>query len=235
MSGKLAVLGCGLMGSGIASLAAPEAELILIDREAERARALADRHHAAWSMDLRDAAEAEIVCAVLPAPVTEEAFRSLAEVLAPGALALNMSTTGQIPPDVKERRPDVRFLEAKIVGAGVGVEAGLRPLLVTDAREESVLSALRAALPGFAEIVPGDPALVPRVNALGAYWGVRAAVETEEALRQMGLPVSWVRAAVGCLVPGSTLGYCQGRMGAFNRAVAEQVLAEIREKKKTEA
>ena len=227
---KLAIIGCGLMGSGIASLAAPEAKLLLIDREADRARALAEAHGGAWSTDLLAAAEADIVCVVLPAPAIEEAFRALAGALRPGALALDMATKGAIPAEVKARRPDVRFLEAKIVGAGIGVSLGLRALLVVDTEEGPTLAALRAALPGFGYILSGDPSLVARVNARGSYWGVRAAVETEEELRRMGLPEEWVKAASGCLVPGSTLGYSQGRMGRFNQEIAAQVLEEIKKK-----
>ena len=231
MSVKIAVIGCGLMGSGVASLAAPEAEMVLIDREADKARALAEKHHGTGSADLRAAAAAEIICVVLPAPAIEEAFWALAGCARPGAILLDMATKGVIPPGVKQARPDLRCVEAKIVGSGIGVSLGLRALLAVNTDEGSTLAALRSALPGFGRILPGDPSLVARVNAVGAYWGIRAAVETEEELRGMGLPEDWAKAASGCLIPGSTLGYSQDRMGQFNREIAARVRKEIADRK----
>lgn len=230
MSVKLAVIGCGLMGSGIASLAAPDAELILIDREGERARALAEALHGSWSDNLSAAAAADIVAVVLPAPEIAGAFNALAHIARPGAILLDMATKGVLPSGVREARPDVRFHEARILGSGLAVSLGLKALLVLDTAEEAVLAALRAALPGFSGIVPGDVTLIPRINARGAYLGIRAAAEMEWELRGMGLPESWVKAASGCLLPGSALGYSQDRMGAFNRRIAEEIQRKLEEK-----
>ena len=223
---KIAIIGCGLMGSGVASLAAPEAELLLIDREPSKAQALAQTCRGLWSCDLQDAREAELVAVVLPARAVGETFLALAEIVRPGAVVLDMATKGVIPSEAGEKRPDAAFVEAKIVGSGIGVSLGLQALLVVDTRDEALLGTLRAALPGFGSILPGDTALVPQINARGAYWGIRAAVEAEREVRDLGLPEAWVKAVSGCLVPGSTLGLSQGRMGRFNREIADRIIME---------
>lgn len=229
---KLAIIGCGLMGSGVASLAAPQTELLLIDRDPQKAQALAETCQGLCACDLRAAADADLIAVVLPAPAIEDAFCQLADIVRSGAILLDMATKGVIPPSVREKRPDVSFIEAKIVGSGIGVSLGLKALLVVDARDEALLHTLRAALPGFGWILPGDTAMAPQVNVRGAYWGIRAAMEVEQELRAMGLPEAWVKAASGCLVPGSTIGLSQDRMGKFNREIAERVLREISPKER---
>ena len=232
---KIAIIGCGLMGSGVASLAAPEAELILIDRDLSRAEALASTRGGTASADLSAAADADVIAAVLPAPAVADTFLALAGLLRRGAIALDMATKGAVPPEAKAARPDVTFAEAKIIGSGIGVSLGLKAMLVTDLQEGEALRAVRGAFPGFADVARGDPGLVPAINARGAYHGIRAAVEAEEELRRMGLPETWIQCASGCLVPGSVIGLSQNRMGEFNRRIAEQVRQELREKERPEA
>jgi len=224
---KTAIIGCGLMGTGIASLTAGSTELLLIDLDAGKAQTLAQAYHGSWSVNMDAAKDADIVAVVLPAPAIEPAMRTLSAVVKPGTIVLDMATKGIIPADVIHARPEVSYLEAKIIGAGVGVSYGLKAMLVVGTEDPQILSTLRSVFPGFSNIVSGDPFLVPQINSKGAYYGIRAAVETELALKQMGIPNDWISSAIGCLVPGSTVGYAEGRMGRFNAEIAEKLKEEL--------
>ena len=229
---KLAIVGCGLMGSGVATLVSPDAQLLLIDREPDKARRLAETRGAAWSGDLSAAADAEVIAVVVPAAAVESAFCELAGVAGPGAIILDMATKGTIPERLKTERPDICFTEAKIVGSAVGVQAGLKALLVVDTDDPGELRALRNAFPGFAGVVAGDTKRVAQVNNWGTYYGIRAAVETEAYVRGLGLPEEWAKCASGCLAPGVAAGFSSGQMGKFAREIAEQIEEELRAEKR---
>ena len=230
---KLAIVGCGLMGGALAALASPQAELLAIDRDAEKARALAEARGGGWACGAEAAKDADVIAVVVPAAAVDGAFRGLAGIAKSGALVLDMATKGTIPREAREARPDVRFLEAKIVGSAVGVLQGLPALLAADTQDASVLEELRRCFPGFEAVLSGDPKLAREVNEKGTYNGIRAAAETEAALRALGLPEEWIRCACGCLVPGIAIGYSRGQMGKFGREIADRILSEMRDGSKT--
>ena len=226
---RVAVIGCGLMGSGIASLVSLRAVRMMIDSEEEKARSVAKNYGGSFSTELEAAKDADVIAVVIPASAVESVFRKLSVIAKSGSLVLDMATKGIIPQEVREERPDVTFLETKIVGSALGVRHGLPALLVADTDEPETLETLRKVFPGFESIVAGDPQMVRTINEKGTYYGIRAAVLTEMALREMNLPEEWRKAACGGLVPGIAIGYSTGQMGKFGREIAERIEDEIKE------
>lgn len=219
---KFILIGPGQLGAHLMAAAAGERRTI--GRDAEQTQAFARTQGCAWSLDPRDAADGDVIAVAVPAGATPAVLEAAADCAKPGAVVLNFATTCDIDPALRERRPDVHWLEAKMAGSAVGMAHGLKSAIVLGTEDESLLARVREALPGLAGcFLLGDTSIVSMVNTLSTEAALRAAVSVKKELAARGVPQAVIDAAVGCGLPGTTISFQRGTLGAFARNIVKKL------------
>lgn len=220
---KLILIGPGQLGTHLMHAAA--GERLAIGEDAGQTQAFAEAQGCAWSLDLRDAADGDVIAAAVPAGATPAVLEAVAGCVKPGAVVLNFATACDIAPALRERRPDVHWLEAKMAGSAVGMAHGLQSAIVLGPEaDEALLAQVRAALPGLADsFLPGDPSIVSAVNTLSTEAALRAAITVKKELAARGVPQTVIDAAVGCGLPGTAISFQRGTLGAFARNIVHKL------------
>ena len=227
MNRKVAVVGAGRMGSIVAGQLPGDVESIVIDLNAEQARKTAEAVGAgAWSADIADASDADLIALVLPTPAVAPASVAAAAAAKPGAIVLNMATKGDMPPELKTQYPDVTFADAKIIGHAKSMRLGAPCRVICNAEEEKDFLFIAHVLSGYASVERGDSSLVPLINSIGSSEGVRAAVHCRKLLKQYNIPKEWEDTVIYTVCAGTMRAYAEDDLGEFARKLADKIEAE---------
>ena len=221
---KTAVIGAGKMGGFMARQLPPPLEILIIDPDRQAAENLAaslGRASAATS-----AAGAEAVILAVPAGALLQAARETVGVAAPGALIINVATSQTLPPDLRDKRPDLTFVEIKIIGNARAMDQGAGSLMVADTHDKNLLARLAAIFPGFGGLVGGDPNLAAAVNEVCTNEAIRTGVKLRRKLAAMNVPAEWMEAALESVAAGTLAAFAKNELGPFARALAERLEKE---------
>jgi prephenate dehydrogenase len=126
---SVAVIGAGRMGSLIASKLPTEIKKIVIDKDRDKAREVAEQVEAEYSDKIEMAAAADMIMMVLPTPAIKEMVGKLMDVVKDGTTILNMATTAQIEPAMVLNNRDIAIIDTKIIGHAKRSSAVNLPLL----------------------------------------------------------------------------------------------------------
>lgn len=199
-------------------------DCLVIGRDAGRARQTGEQYGCPWTTDLTRAAAGQVIAVAVPAPAVADVLEQVASCARPGAAVLNFATAADIPQTVRDKRPDVIWSEAKLVGSAVGMAAGLPCAIVLDAHDPALLRRVQNSLPGLADrILLGDPAQVPIINRAATAAALRAVISLERELTAQGIPRALIDAALAGTVPGVALSYQRGTLGGFARQIAREI------------
>ena len=226
MNIKVAVLGAGRVGEFLAWQFPAGIERVIIDPNAKKAQALAEKFGGSHASGSEAASQADVVAAALPAADVPAAFEELAKIVKPGAIVLNMSTEAVIGEDFKKTNPNARFINAKIVGHARSMQLGMPGYLITDTDDAAILEKIAVALPGFAKVMPGDTSMVAVANKIGAGEGIAAAFAVRKKLRESGVPEQWTDVVISTVCAGTIRAYVEGDLGEFARKIAEKLERE---------
>jgi len=221
---KAAVAGAGRMGSLVAEMLPAGTEKVVIDRELAAAERVAGKIGGSAADGYRGAAEADVLFLLLPAPAIPDAAEEAAAFMKPGAVIVNMSTKGVFREETAGRFPEIRFVNAKIIGHASSIRGGAPGLVVTDAPEE-LFRMLSGQLTKF-QVVKGDPSLVPVLSTIASSEGIRAAVSVKKQAALKGAPEEWMRPLIYTVLAGTARAYVDDDMGEFAKALAEKLEKE---------
>lgn len=222
-----AVVGAGRMGSVIAGQLPRSTRKIIIDIDLQRAGKVAQMTGGRASDTLDSAGAADLVAVVLPTPMVAGIVAQLLDLAKPGAIILNMATTARIDPALAGKRPDVRIVDAKIIGHAKSISEGAAAIVVVGCDDAAVLTRIRSQLPGFQRVVAGDAGLVAEINRIGSAEGIRAAVRIRRQLSQQGMPREWIDVAIRTVCAGTLKAFVEDDLGDFARDLAIKIEREM--------
>lgn len=217
-----AIVGAGRMGSFVAAQLPGDVKKLVIDTDLAKAESVAAGIGAAAASGMQAAREADVIVLVLPAPATADAAKAAAKAAKSGALVLNMATNGTVPADVKALRPDVSFVDAKIIGHAISMKQGAPCIVVAGTKDEREFETIRHILPGYTKVVMGDSDLVPLINTIGSTEGIRAAVQCRKLLKQYSVPKEWENVVIYTVCAGTMRAYVDDDLGEFARSLADK-------------
>lgn len=226
MEFTVAVLGAGRMGTFIGGQLPKNLTRIVIDKDEAKAKELADSIGSAYSASYDALKDTDVIIMVLPKPVIAPAARELVGVAKAGAVVLNMATGAAAAEATVKSHPQLRFVDAQIIGHAKSMMEGAPGYAVVNTQEPEVLEKARYCLPGFAKVVPGDSSLVAKINKIGSGEGIAAAVKVRKLLRQCEIPDDWADIVIYTVCAGTMRSYVQGDLGEFARKLADQLEAE---------
>ena len=202
-------------------------DCLVIGQDADSTRQIGELYGCPWTTKIERAAEGEVIAVVVPASAVPSVLEQVASCAKPGAVVLNFATAADIPHQLREKRPDLVWSEAKLVGSAVGMAHGLPCMIVLGEHDPALLRRVQNSLPGLADqITLGDAALVPTVNQTATEAALRAVIALERELTDMGVPRPLIDAALGGTVPGASLSYQRGTLGGFARKIVQQIEEE---------
>ena len=188
-------------------------DCLVIGQDADSTRQIGELYGCPWTTKIERAAEGEVIAVVIPASAVPS--------------VLNFATAVDIPQNLREKRPDLVWSEAKLVGSAVGMAHGLPCMIVLGEHDPALLRRVQNSLPGLADQVTlGDAALVPGVNRAATEAALRAVIALERELSDLGVPRALIDAALGGTVPGVSLSYQRGTLGGFARKIVQQIEEE---------
>lgn len=222
---KFVLIGPGQLGQLL--LRAAGRDCLVIGRDTDRTRQVGEVYGCPWTTDPTRASAGDVIAVAVPAPALADVLDHVADCAKPGAIVLNFATAAGIAPAVRERRPDVVWSEAKLVGSAVGMAHGLPCAIVLGEQDPTLLRRVRDSLPGLADrVVLGDAAQVPAINRAATAAALRAVIDLEGQLRRMGVDQTLIDAALGGTVPGVALSYQQGTLGGFARQIVRELTGQ---------
>lgn len=222
-----AIFGAGRMGSFVGRQLPQDVKKIIIDTDEGKARELASLVGGSYFLSPQGAAEADVIALVLPAPAISQASRSLLEYAKKDAVIINMATNGKVPEEIKRERPDLHFVDAKIIGHAGAMSAGAPSYVVVNTGDPAVFEKIAYLLPGYTKVVMGDSDLVPELNTIGSTEGIRAAVEVRKQLKKYRIPKDWEDIVIYTVCAGTMRAYVEDDLGGFGRALADKLEAEL--------
>ncbi|MEA4892511.1 MAG: NAD(P)-binding domain-containing protein [Peptococcaceae bacterium] len=222
-----AVLGAGRMGSFVGLQLPREVKKVIVDTDEPKAKKLAEEVGGRYFLGLEGVGEADIIAIVLPAPAIPEISRGLLKHAKKGAVIINMATNGKVEEEVKAARPDLHFVDAKIIGHAGAMSAGAPSYVVVNTGDQEVYEKISYILPGYTKVVMGDSDLVPEINTIGSTEGIRAAVEVRKQLKKYNIPKDWEDIVIYTVCAGTMRAYVDDDLGGFGRALADRLEAEI--------
>ncbi|MDX9872588.1 MAG: NAD(P)-binding domain-containing protein [Clostridia bacterium] len=227
MSVTAAVIGAGRMGSVVVKQFPESTQKIVIDRHPERAEALAAQVQGKSASSLEAAREADLIAVVLPAAAVNETVDKLTGIAKPGAIILNMATSGVVDSAVRVKNKDVRVVDAKIIGHAKSMEQGEPGLVVVKTEDEKIFELIKSQLPGYLDVVPGDADLVPKINTIGSGEGIKAAVAARKQLQALNIPEEWIHVCIRTACAGTMKSYTENDLGHFARELADKYEKEL--------
>lgn len=228
MQTTVAVVGAGRMGSVVAAQIPASTRTIVIDRNIDKARRLAERIGGTAADRLAAAAPAQMVFVVLPAPAVEASIAALATIVGSGCMLINMATAARIDAALIGQYTTVAVIDARIIGHAAAISRGAPGIVVVSGADDDQLAALRGQLPGFREVERGDAGLVETINTIATTEGLRTAVTVKEKLAALDIPDAWIDVAIHTVAAGITRAYVADDLGEFARKLAERLIAAHR-------
>lgn len=219
---KLAIIGIGQLGSQLFR-AAQGPERLVIDQMPKALEKVADVAELGTSTQLSAAASCQVVAAALPAPFCPDAFQQLCPHLQPGTIVINFATGWLIPDELRKEFPQLKLVEAKLVGSAVGISEGLKSLFVLGIQDEELCKTIQSCFPPF-RFIMGDTSIVKHINTCATATALRAAVQLQRELAEF--PQEMINAATAGLMPGVLISYERNTLGEFARNILEQVQKE---------
>jgi glycerol-3-phosphate dehydrogenase len=223
MAVSVAVVGAGRMGAVVAAQLPAATRKIIIDTDIITARRVATGVGGQAHDRLDAAAAADLVALVLPAPAIASAIRRLAAFAKRDCIILNMATSAQIDPLLREQHGRVHIIDARIIGHAVSMAAGEPAMVVVACADESLFFRIRRQLPGFRQVVQGDADLVEPINRVCTEAGLRAALAAKAQLAAMQIPDDWIAIALRTVSAGVIKAYVDDDLGPFALDLAGQL------------
>lgn len=227
MSVIAAVIGAGRMGSVVAKQLPESTAKIVINRSLERAQALAAQVQGQGSSSLEAVREADLIAVVLPAPEVNKTVEQLAPLAKPGAVIINMATTGTVEESVRAKNSHVWIIDAKIIGHAKSMEKGEPGLVVVKTDDAATFARIKSQLPGFLDVVQGDADLVPKINTIGSGEGIKAAVAARKQMQALSIPEEWINVCIRTACAGTMKSYTENDLGHFARELADKYEKEL--------
>ena len=222
---KFVLIGPGQLGRHL--LQAAVGERLVIGKTAEDAERLAHAAGAIWTADKAQVVDGDVIAVAVPAEETCSVLFEMAKNVLSGALVLNFATAVSIPDEIQESRPDVHWLEAKMVGSAVGMEHGMRCAIALGTTDTTLLERVQKCFPSLSDsFLLADPTLAPKANTMATKAALRAAIALEEELTACQMPQPLIDAALGCAFPGVVLSYQKGTLGGFAQKIVQQIRAQ---------
>lgn len=221
------VVGAGRMGTIVANKLPDTTHKIIVDYEIDKAKDLADKVQGTYSNNYDILGNADIIALVLPTPVINKVLKQILDNVKPGAIILNMATTGHIDNALKTIRNDVDIIDAKIIGHAMSMSKGEPGALVIKCENEDKYNAIKEQFIYFGDVYQGDADLVEKIAVIGSTEGIRTAVTVRKKLEKMNIPKEWSDVVIRTVCAGTMKSYTENDLGHFAMELAKKLEKEI--------
>ncbi|MFZ7104678.1 MAG: NAD(P)-binding domain-containing protein [Peptococcaceae bacterium] len=219
---KIAIVGCGRMGSLLAGKLAPVYELYVYDRIPDNAQRLS-KSCGAVAASKEDLRNAEIIIMALATETVLQALRELEDYLAESAVIVNIATT--LPHSALKIK--YQKVSAKIIGHAKEMAAGEKPVVIVEGDNEDSEKPVRDIFAHIGTVEKGDTDLVGRINTLSSKYGILTALQIQKELEGLKLSQEIVTAAIRNVAAGTMKAFALGDAGPF----AQSIIAEYDKEK----
>lgn len=221
----IGVIGSGRMGRVLAGKLAPHYNLLVYDRDGEKAQEVAVTT-GGRATDLEGVIGVPVMILALPAEAIPKAVEELLPYLRTNQLLVNIATTMQktiIEEILKGRCPVV---SAKIIGHAKEISGGEPPMVVIDAPDLALGQRVAAIFRHLGPTVFDQEDVVQRLNVLASTEGIKAALSIEEKMRKAGIPQQYLIPAIRGVAAGTMKAFAAGDAGPFVQALIRQIQGE---------
>ena len=222
----VAVIGSGRMGTFLGNQLPNGVKKILIDKDEAKARALASKTGGLWSISMEAAKDADVIAIVLPAGLVNDATRELVSIAKDGSVIINMATADLVEEKIIKANPALHFVDAKIIGNAKVMALGFPSCVMVGTDNEEIFQKIRYILPGYTNVLMGDPGLVPIINTIGSTEAIRAALAVRNQLKELHLPGDLEDTVIHTVCAGTMIAYVQNDLGQFGLELVEIIRRE---------
>lgn len=220
---SVAVIGAGRMGTLIASMLPAEVRKIVIDKDRDKARAVAEQVEAEYSDKIEAAAAADMIMLVLPAAAIQEMVAELLGVVKDGTTILNMATTAQVEPATALNNRNIAVIDTKIIGHAKEIFRGEPAIIVVNTADEARFAAIANVLKNFYKVVQGNSSLVETINSLASSEGIKTAVAIRKKLQNLNIDNDWITVAIRTVCAGTMKAFTEDDLGHFARELVKKL------------
>lgn len=137
---------------------------------------------------------------------------------------VNMATALKTS-DLQNEFPQLKIVSMKFVGHSEDLYKNGNGYFIT---EQETPDDIVKLFTGIGIVRRGEPEIVNEVNKLATYYGIKAAVELENELRDKNYDRSLIDRALSAITPEVIKSYQKGDLGHFARSVANEVKESIK-------
>lgn len=228
MNKRVAVVGCGRMGSYLAEKLSEDFELTVVDKNIKVATRISKALDCLGSDNYDVLNISEIIILALPSEYMENALKEITPKLVGGKLLINIATTfpkNEFDNLVKGEK--LKSISAKIIGHAAEMKLGEKPLIVIDETKDKDVKLTAAQLfSKIGSIVFGDPEIVPEINTLCSGEGVKTALKIQDMLEKKNIPQQYIDFAIKIVAAGTMKAFTEGNLGPFVQKIIEEYKKE---------
>ncbi len=223
MTDTAAIIGAGRLGAAVARRLPADTRIIISDTETEKGRRLAEAVNGTFVPDLAGMGQADLIILALPTPVIKGTVETLLGLAKKGAIILNMATSAQLEPELKQRNPAITVMDAKLIGSARSIENGEPGLVVIDCSNPEQGSRVQQLLRGLCQVEYGDADLVGKISRICSIEAIKAAVAVRKQLRALHVPEEWINIAITSACAGTMQAYVNNDIGPFSQQIAREL------------
>lgn len=215
---KIAIVGCGRMGSFLAGKLAPKYELYVYDQVVENALQLAESCGAKAVVEKEDLKEAQVIILALATEVVPKAVQELASNFGENAVIVNIATTlphSQLVTKLKK-------VSAKIIGHAKEMAVGERPVIIVEGDDPASEKLVMEIFSHVGPVEKGNSHLVMAINTLASKQGIITALNIQKELEKMDVSDQIIKAAIRNVAAGTMKAFALGDVGPFAQAIVDQ-------------
>ncbi len=226
---ELAIVGAGRIGSLLAKSIGKEHRLLIVSRNTDGARKLADKVRAVATSDLSLLSSAEVVFLTLPADAVLHTAKKLDLLLNDDAVIVNLATSVSFTDLKSVVKPTRQIVSATIVGSAPAILRGEKTAVILTPSTEQAQNRVMPILAGFACVSVGDEKMGAAINTIAAREIIRFYARLRKELEKLGVPEELIFIAIKNVSAGTLDALCAGDLGPFGRGILEQMQAELSE------
>jgi hypothetical protein len=132
---------------------------------------------------------------------------------------VNMATAIRTA-DLQNEFPDLQIVSMKFVGHSHDLYINGNGYFIT---EEQTPDDILNIFTRIGVVRKGEPELVNEINKLATYYGIKAAVELENDLKEKNFDQAFIDRALSAITPEVIKSYQKGDLGHFAQSVAKEV------------
>lgn len=157
--------------------------------------------------------------AVIMAIPADQINDFISEHLFPNTYFINMATAANTL-KLREQFPSLQICSMKFIGHANDLLNNGNGLFIT---EPDTPEFIRDYFKTIGTVKTGDPEVVGYINREATYFGIKAAVELEEKLKENNIEDEYIEKSMTSITPEVIKSYNKGELGHFGQSIANEI------------